>query len=155
MGPVERRLRRMINPISTGLTERWQGIGPRRQVPTRPVTEVAGREHTGGLVAYAAVPSPGEWVPPPGLRPGWQWLPEHGAVPNLRAMPRWARIWYWAPLLDRYAYEWMWWHGGWSVLTPATPPAPPEAGVREPRQPRPPQQSMGGMIDETTGEAIG
>jgi hypothetical protein len=32
MGPLERRLRLAINPISTGLTARWLGIG-RREVP--------------------------------------------------------------------------------------------------------------------------
>lgn len=155
MGPVERRVRRMINPISTGLTARWCGIGPRRRVPPRAATSPPEHTHPAQAVGYLGVPSPGAWVPPAGLRPGWQWLPEYGAVPNLRAMPRWARIWYWTPLLDRYAYEWMWWHGGWTVLTPGTSPAPPPAGVREPRHPRPPRQSMGGMIDESTGEAIG
>lgn len=113
MGPLERRLRRMINPISTGLTRRWCGIGERRQVPTR------ARPHRAGAVAFVGVPSPGAWVVPDGMRPGWDWLPDDGAVPNLRSMPRWVRAWYWTPFVDRYAYEWMWWHGGWSVLVPA------------------------------------
>ena len=66
--------------------------------------------------AMHGVASPGNWIAPPGLRPGWQWLPENGAVPNLRAMPWWVRAWYRTPCIDRFAYEWMWWHGGWSVL---------------------------------------
>jgi hypothetical protein len=24
--------------------------------------------------------------------------------------------------LDRYAYDWMWWHGGWNVLVAGEPP---------------------------------
>ncbi len=66
-------------------------------------------------VALACVPSPGGWTVPTGRRPGWSWLPEQGARANLRAMPRWVRIWYRLPWLDRYAYSWMWWHGGWAV----------------------------------------
>jgi hypothetical protein len=58
----------------------------------------------------------------------------------LRSMPRWVRVWYRLPFVDRYAYEWMWWHGGWAVLTPGD--APPDqddgnSGDREPRVPRP------------------
>jgi len=154
VGPLERRLRRVINPISTGLTAWWCGIGPRREVPVRLSTApeaVAG----GRAQAFFGVPSPGEWVVPAGQRPGWQWLPEHGAMPNLRAVPHWVRVWYRTPFLDRYAYEWMWWHGGWNVLVPGEPPAPPPAGVREPRRPTPTPRSMPGMIDETSGEAIG
>jgi hypothetical protein len=121
MGPLERRLRRAINPISTWLTARWLGIG-RRQVPPRPAptwTPISPELHV-----FRGVPSPGHWVAPAGHRPGWDWLPEHGALPNLRAMPRWVRIWFRTPFIDRYAYEWMWWHGGWSVLVPSDPPAP-------------------------------
>ena len=69
---------------------------------------------------YGAVASPGNWVVPPVMRPGWDWLPEQGvrgAHPRLRGMPRWVRVWYRTPFLDRYAYEWMWWHSGWGVLT--------------------------------------
>jgi hypothetical protein len=40
-------------------------------------------------------------------------------------MPRWVRLWYRTPFIDRYAYEWMWWHGGWSVLVPADESCPP------------------------------
>lgn len=136
MGPLERALRRAINPISPGLTGWWLGVG-RRQVPARP----AKPEHVPGpgtpqVRGFFGTPSPGEWQVPDGMRPGWQWLPEFGALPNLRAVPRWVRIWYRTPLVDRFAYEWMWWHGGWSVLAPGDTP-PPEAGVREPRRPHP------------------
>jgi hypothetical protein len=77
------------------------------------------------------------------MRPGWDWLPDHGALPNLRDMPLWVRIWYRTPFIDRYAYEWMWWRGGWSVLVPGQPPPPtePGAGVREPRRPHPTDRS--------------
>lgn len=129
MGPVQRRIRRAINPISTGLTVWWLGNG-RRRVPERPATaEGMGRPSTAGTPsakAYIGIASPGDWIVPDGLRPGWQWLPEHGAHANLRALPRWVRIWYRTPFIDRYAHEWMWWHGGWSVLVPADePPARP------------------------------
>jgi len=146
MGPLERRLRRIVNPISTALTGWWCGMGPRRQVPARP-TPTASRTSEPRATTFFGVPSPGRWQAPSGLRPGWQWLPEHGAVPNLRAVPRWVRVWYRTPLLDRYAYEWMWWHGGWNVLTPGEPPPPPppSSDVREPRRPRP--VTSGGGIE--------
>jgi len=140
MGPLERRLRHLVNPVSTGLTRWWLGAG-RRQVPARPTaarsTAAAPEGPLGHQAqAFTGVRSPGRWVAPPGQRPGWDWLPEHGALPDLRGMPRRVRIWFRTPFLDRYAHEWMWWHGGWSVLVPADPPPPP-AGVREPRRPGP------------------
>jgi hypothetical protein len=135
VGPLERRLRAVLNPIATGLTGWWLGVG-RRQVPPQPMPGSA-VPHDGPRM-FKSVPSPGGWVVPAGQRPGWQWLPEYGALPNLRAMPWWVRAWYRTPFIDRYAYEWMWWHGGWHVLVAgAPPPAPPDSGVREPRRPRP------------------
>jgi hypothetical protein len=54
-------------------------------------------------------------------------------------MPVWVRIWSMLPVVDRYAYSWMWWHGGWIVpIDDTDPPPPPPAGVREPRRPLPP-----------------
>lgn len=62
-------------------------------------------------------------------------------------MPLWVRLWYMAPLIDRFAYEWMWWHGAWYVYAgpaqPDLPPDPgegpdgegPDGGVRERRRP--------------------
>jgi hypothetical protein len=153
LGPLEHRLRRAVNPISTGLTRWWCG-GPRRQVPHGSALGASEGTAAPRALAFRAVPSPGEWVAPAGQRPGWQWLPEHGARPNLRAVPRWVRVWYRTPFLDRYAYEWMWWHGGWNVLVPGEPPPPPQAGVREPRGPTPVPRSTPGIIDETPGETI-
>jgi hypothetical protein len=56
-------------------------------------------------------------------------------------MPRWARLWYRTPFIDRYTYEWMWWHGGWSVWAPGDTPPPPDIGVREPRTQMPTDQT--------------
>jgi hypothetical protein len=123
MGPLQRRLHRGINPISTGLTIWWLGAG-RRQVPPGPLPEGGSPATRLAVRTFVGVRSPGSWAVPAGRRPGWDWLPEYRARPNLRAVPRWARLWYRVPLIDRYAYEWMWWHGGWSVLVPVdTPPS--------------------------------
>lgn len=67
--------------------------------------------------------SPGGRVPPPGVRPGWDWTPDGGLSPRLDLLPRWVRWWYLVPLVDRYACTWMWHHGGWQVHGLATPPA--------------------------------
>jgi hypothetical protein len=76
---------------------------------------------------------------PAGKRPGWSWVPEHGAIARPQSMPVWVRIWSMLPVVDRYAYSWMWWHGGWIVpIDDTDPPPPPPAGVREPRRPLPP-----------------
>jgi hypothetical protein len=66
-----------------------------------------------------AVPSPGGWAAPSGTLPAWNWLPPGGAVPRVERFPPWVRLWSQAPLADRYAYAWMWHHGGWDVLPPA------------------------------------
>ncbi|SRR6266542_509150 len=65
------------------------------------------------------VSSPGGWAPPPGVRPGWNWVPPGGAVPRVDLMPRWVRLWYHTPFIDRFAHAWMWRHGGWEVLPPS------------------------------------
>jgi hypothetical protein len=124
MGPVQRGIRRAINPISTALTRWWLGMG-RRRVPAPAAAGPRPEPTQFRPRAFRGVASPGDWAVPSGLRPGWQWLPEYGAHPNLRAMPRWVRLWYRTPFIDRYAYEWMWWHGGWSVLVPADESCPP------------------------------
>jgi len=84
----------------------------------------------GGAVAFAGggsrpavrpevVPSPGGWHPPPGTRPAWNWIPpEHGLSPRMDRVPWWVRLWYRAPILDRFAHAWMWDHGGWDVVPP-------------------------------------
>ena len=90
--------------------------------------------------------SPGRWVPPPGVLPGWDWLPpEHGLAPHLERVPWWVRAWYRTPLLDRWAHAWMWHHGGWEVVPPREPPPRP-AGDREPRRPVPPSGSGAGDV---------
>lgn len=141
MNRIERRARRLVDPWSTAWTMRWHGAGLRR-VPRPPATSASGAVDGVQLradrpVALACVPSPGQWVVPPGQRPGWAWLPEQGALPNLRVMPGWVRIWFRLPWLDRYAYSWMWWHGGWAIPVDPSEPPPPVAGVREPRRPLP------------------
>jgi len=69
-----------------------------------------------------AVPSPDGWQPPAGVLPAWAWLPPGGIAPRLDRVPRWVRVWYRTPLVDRYAYVWMWNHGGWDVLPPGPEP---------------------------------
>jgi hypothetical protein len=50
------------------------------------------------------------------------------------------------PLVDRFAYEWMWWHGYWGI--PVDPQNPsPDGGVREPRRPHDPIRDVGLRID--------
>jgi hypothetical protein len=65
-----------------------------------------------------SVVSPGGWQVPAGRRPGWEWVPPTGASARLDRMPRWVRILYWTPWVDRYAHVWMWSHGGWDVEPP-------------------------------------
>lgn len=61
------------------------------------------------------VPSPGGWAVPQGRLAAWNWTPPAGARPRPDRMPLWVRIWYRTPLIDRYAYAWMWFGGGWDV----------------------------------------
>lgn len=138
MNPVERWLRERLNPWSTAATVRWHGgwhqSGARKVGFTAPRPEGA----SSGSYFVALQKSPGDWKVPAGKRPGWSWLPPGGARPNIREMPLWVRVWHMMPLLDRFAYEWMWWHGLWLVVADWHPP-PPDAQVREPRQPQSPR----------------
>lgn len=68
------------------------------------------------LTEPGRVPSPGGWTVPPGVRPGWNWTPPPGITPRPDRAPPWVRLWYYTPLIDRYAYAWMWWHGAWDVV---------------------------------------
>lgn len=68
-----------------------------------------------------AVPSPSGYRPPADCLPAWNWSPPGGIRPRLDRMPLWVRIWYRTPFVDRYAYAWMWRHGGWDVLPPSRP----------------------------------
>ncbi len=142
-----RRLRCAFRARRPGLLEAWSGNrmdgsarGRSRRMLSAPFPAAA-PSRTGDAPARPAfdyVLSPGEWAVPDGVRPGWNWLPHLlGAQPELRSMPRWVRVWYRTPLIDRYAHEWMWWHQGWSVLTPAQDPPPAGPNVREPLPPRP------------------
>ncbi len=119
MSSTERVLRTATNPIVTGPSRWWHGVQRHRVRPAAGTDGMAGHLPT----AFTSTASPGHWIAPPGLRPGRAWLPEHGALPNLRGMPRWVRVWYRTPFLARFAYEWMWWHGGWFILTPSPPPS--------------------------------
>jgi hypothetical protein len=69
------------------------------------------------------VPSPGGWTPPPGRRAGWNWVPPEGARGRPDLMPRWIRIVYRTPFVDRFAYGWMWNRGGWEVVPHKDAPA--------------------------------
>ena len=62
-------------------------------------------------------------------------------------MPRIVRAWYHTPILDRWAYQWMWMHGGWDVEPWDPPEPPPDSGVREPRRPHPPTDSLRAQRD--------
>jgi hypothetical protein len=128
---TERALRTATNPLVTGPTRWWHGSG-RRHLRLAVGSDAEAGDHP---PAYTSQASPGHWIAPPGVRPGRAWLPEHGALPNLRGMPRWVRVWYRTPFLARFAYEWMWWHGGWFVLIPSQ--TPPGHGYWENRRPGP------------------
>jgi len=66
--------------------------------------------------------SPGGWLTPPGVMPGWNWLPTGGASPRLDVLPLWVRAWYRIPLIDRYAHVYMWHHGAWETASPDQAP---------------------------------
>lgn len=71
------------------------------------------------------VPSPGTWEPPEGTSPAWNWVPaNHGLTPRLDRVPRVVRLWFKTPFIDRWAYVWMWNHGGWDISPLADPGAP-------------------------------
>lgn len=60
-------------------------------------------------------PSPGVWVAPDGVRPGWNWVPETGARFAFHRLPIWLRALVHAPMIDRHAYVWAWFRGGFDV----------------------------------------
>ena len=84
------------------------------------------------------VPSPGGWRASSGSVPGWNWVPPCGATLNVDALPLWANLWRRTPLLDRFAYPWLWHHGYWLVAPAgrATGGGEP-SGDRAPRRPPP------------------
>src|SRR5690349_24517354 len=87
--------------------------------------------------ARNGVPSPGGWEAPAATMPGWNWTPPGGLRPRLERVPRWARVSYRLPFIDRYVHVWMWRHGGWDVDAPPDATGPDAAGVREPLRPPP------------------
>jgi hypothetical protein len=95
-----------------------------------------------------ARPSPAGWVPPVDRRPGWDWTPPTGLLARPTRMPLWVRLWYHLPAVDRFAYEWMWHHGGFDALPPGHMPGDP-TGVREPRRPNPPLPSESAARETT------
>jgi len=89
----------------------WPGQHRRGRIRSgRPVTPLRELDH---------VPSPGGWVAPPGVLPGWNWLPPPGISVTPAGLPRWVRLWHATPLIDRYAIAWMWRHGLCDVRPPA------------------------------------
>ncbi|MGY1855886.1 hypothetical protein [Modestobacter sp. SYSU DS0290] len=131
-----RRVRGVLNPVSTRLAELWCTSAVRRTL-LRALLRAQERRAS-PLTGGPADPgrSPGPWSAPPGVLPGWDWLPpDHGVRRRLDRVPAWVRLWYRTPFVDRYAHAWMWHHGGWDVLPTAGPGDP--AGDREPRRPPP------------------
>ena len=88
------------------------------------------------LVKYEACP--GEWCPPAGCVPAWNWTPPgRGLVARFDRVPVWVHIWYRLPWIDRFAYAWMWRHAGWDIVSTVSPDPRDGSGVREPRRPKP------------------
>ncbi len=139
MTRFESWLRERLNPWSTSMARRWYG-GWRRPGSKSFEFRPPGSEGVSGLWGVRLERSPGTWEAPKGERPGWSWLPPSGARAMTRRMPKWARLWYMAPLVDRFAYEWMWWHGYWGIPVEWQGPTP-DDGVREPRHPYDPNRS--------------
>lgn len=66
-------------------------------------------------------PTPAGWAAPGGTLPAWNWIPAgHGLSPRLDRVPRWVKLWYRAPFVDRYCYARMWHHGGWDLSSDET-----------------------------------
>ena len=91
--------------------------------------------------------SPGEWSPPPGVLPAWNWHPAEatGLSPRFDRVPWWALVWFHLPFVDRYAHAWMWRHGGWDVWLSGYE-SPGEAGVPAPRLPGGPAPEVGAAL---------
>jgi hypothetical protein len=105
----------------------WSWRQPRRKY-CRPASMRGVRvQRIGEVPESGRVPSPGGWTVPPGVRPAWNWTPPPGITPRPDRVSLWVRLWYYTPLLDRYAYAWMWRHGGWDVVPRAAQPLGPES----------------------------
>src|SRR5690349_21603403 len=83
--------------------------------------------------------SPAGWVAPDGHLPGWNWTPPDGVQFRRDRVPRWVRGWSRAPFVDRWAYAWMWHHGGFDAVPyEADDPGPPSEPCGVPARPVPP-----------------
>jgi hypothetical protein len=93
---------------------------------------------TGVTTSEGPALSPGGFTAPPGTLPAWNWVPPgYGISPRWDRVPWWVQAWYWTPFVDRWAYAWMWRHGGWEIRR--HPAGPGEgAGAFAPYRPVPP-----------------
>jgi hypothetical protein len=66
--------------------------------------------------------SPGGWDSPQGTKPGWNWTPPGGIIPDFKRAPLRARFLESLPYLDRFIYPWMWNHGYFLVHRPGAKP---------------------------------
>ncbi len=154
--PLKQTVRHLLEPRTTFLVRRFtarvgDGLSARSFVTgpdtgltdgnAAPTMDAVGRQSHDELAWTDRIPSPGGWTPPSGVKPGWAWLPPSGASPRLEAMPMWVRLWYWTPFIDRWAYVWMWDHGGLWVEPPGSAPPREDASVREPIRPTPPARN--------------
>jgi hypothetical protein len=133
-----RLLRNAVSPASTALTTSWWCHSALRLKILR---RSQGQQSPWPAREEGSA-SPAGWIAPPGMKPAWNWIPPHGIRSRPDLMPRWVRIWFHTPFIDRYAYVWMWYHGGWTVLPPGNSEPGDAAGVREPCGPEPPQPSL-------------
>jgi hypothetical protein len=92
-------------PAGSGLRYGSDGSWERLDLPFGPDPWITG-----------AVPSPRGWCPPSKVLPAWNWLPPNGLSLRLDRMSWWVNAWYRIPWIDRYAYAYMWNHGGWDTL---------------------------------------
>ena len=177
MGPIQRAMRRVLNPISTRVTMLVQGAGTRRAFRVRP------RAIQGGSATYGSASAT---APRPGSRPvlareaavavaagsgeavvpdvvGLLWddartvLHRIGLVavgPDPDGPPLAALGWPDGVVVDQRP-------GAGAVVplgssvTVWIERGPGSAGVREPRRPKPVPRAASGMIDERTDEAVG
>ena len=158
MGPLQRAIRRVLNPISTRVTMLVQGAGTRRAIRTMPRgSATAPRPGQRPPRAIAGPPSvTGEVVLPDvvGLTLGEarSVLEGMGLVP-VGPDPQAA------PLADGVVVDQRPLPG--TVLAIGSPVmvwverGPGSAGVRKPRRPTPRPRAASGMVDEETGDAIG
>jgi len=156
MGPIERAVRRALNPISTWLTMLVQRPGPRRRPSARP-----DRPAHYGAAADPLTPTSDVAVP---NVVGLRWDDARESLHRVRLVAV-------GPDPDGPPLASLGWPDGVvvdqrpppGVLLPSGSPVtvwierggPGSAGVREPRRPKPTPRSMRGMLAEPTGDATG